>query len=127
MRFTFPKAEHLYLKNDVAELFESGTAFVSFPYRVVYKKVEKNSVPAKVMIISQKKKLKKAVLRVRLRRQIREAYRLNKAPLFEFLATKDYSLHIAFMFLESALAEQKVMHDKMTYTIKKLIHKLSAE
>lgn len=124
MRFTFPKAEHLCLKNDVAALFESGSAFVSFPYRVVIRKVDKDSVPVKVLIISQKKKLREAVWRVLLRRQIREAYRLNKAPLFEFLGTQPYSLHVAFMSVESKTLPQKFMHDKMAVTISKIINKL---
>lgn len=124
MRFTFPKAEHLCLKNDVAALFETGTAFVSFPYRVVVRKVEKDTVPAKILIISQKKKLKKAVWRVHLRRQIREAYRLNKVPLFEFLSEQNYSVHIAFMSVDSKLTDQKFMQEKMTLTIKKIINKL---
>ena len=54
---------------------------VVFPIRMVYMQAEMDDVPVEVMVSVSKRHFKRAVKRNRVKRQIREAYRKNKALL----------------------------------------------
>ena len=79
---TFPKAERLCSKKLISELFAKGSAFNLYPLRFVSLKAE-TPLPEfpQVLISVSKKYFKRAHDRNRLKRQIREAYRLNKHKL----------------------------------------------
>ena len=65
----------------------------AFPLRVVYVNKERaqGEVPVQILISVPKKRFKHAVDRNRVKRQVREAYRLHKQVLYE--ALKLYSLN----------------------------------
>ena len=80
--YTFPKAERLCSKKLIGQLFARGSAFNLYPLRFVVLKAETPLVAFPQVLISVSKKyFKHAVDRNRLKRQIREAYRLNKHQL----------------------------------------------
>ena len=64
-------------------MFEGGVSksFSIFPIRVVYMPVEQGEAPASILISVSKRRFKRAVKRNRVKRQIREAYRMNKHGL----------------------------------------------
>ena len=112
----FPKAEHLCLRNDIDNLFTAGAkALTAYPLRMVYREVKHREGPqVKVLLSVPKRKLRHAVDRNRAKRQLREAYRLNKTALLEALPQKQ-GLHLAFMWLsdkpvESAFVTKKVVN-----------------
>ena len=76
---SFPKAERLCSKKLISQLFAKGSAFNLYPLRFVFLKAE-TPLPEfpEVLISISKKYFKRAHDRNRLKRQIREAYRLNK-------------------------------------------------
>ena len=81
MDHRFPKAEHLCLQRDIDALFASGAhSVVGFPLRAVWHEVEwdGHGPRVKVLVSVSKRKFKHAVDRNRAKRQMREAYRLNK-------------------------------------------------
>lgn len=84
-RFTFPKEEHLCRKKLIDELFSKQSAsFGVYPLRIVWVKSEApTTAPPQVLISVSKRGFKRAVDRNRLKRLIREAYRLNKYRLLE--------------------------------------------
>ena len=79
---SFPKAERLCSKKLISELFAKGSAFNLYPLRFVFLKAEM-PLPEfpEVLISVSKKYFKRAHDRNRLKRQMREAYRLNKHKL----------------------------------------------
>ncbi len=60
--------------------------------------IEESESPIQFTVSVSKRKFKRAVDRNRVKRQIREAYRLNKAPLFEKLnqSQKKYAWMVIF-------------------------------
>ena len=84
-KYTFPKEEHLCRKKLIEELFsKQSSSFGVYPLRIVWiKAVAPISTPPQVLISVSKRTFKRAVDRNRLKRLIREAYRLNKYRLTE--------------------------------------------
>lgn len=80
--YSFPREERLRSKKLITELFSKGSSFNLYPLRFVYLKHPQPEATAPQILVSVSKKyFKKAVDRNRLKRQMREAYRLNKAKL----------------------------------------------
>jgi ribonuclease P protein component len=84
-RYTFPKEEHLCRKKLIEELFsKQGSSFGVYPLRIVWvASPAPTGAPPQVLISVSKRTFKRAVDRNRLKRLIREAYRLNKYRLVE--------------------------------------------
>ena len=92
-RQDFPKNERLKSKREIQELFSKGSSFFLYPYKVKFKPSEELVYPQTLVSVS-KKFFKKAVIRNRLKRQIKEAYRLSK-PNYEGLPISN----IAFIYV----------------------------
>ena len=83
--YTFCKAEHLCSRSRFERLLSSGFSFISYPLRVIVyvSEREEEEFPARMAISVSKKRFKRAVKRNRVKRLVREAYRLNKFRLYE--------------------------------------------
>ena len=84
-KYAFPKEEHLCRKKLIEELFsKQGSSFGVYPLRIVWIPAPAlTTAPPQVLISVSKRTFKRAVDRNRLKRLIREAYRLNKYRLTE--------------------------------------------
>jgi len=102
MQFTFPKAEHLTSRIEIDRLFARGSQGLTvYPVRAVYRCMEaaEEEISCKVLVSVSKRHFHHAVDRNRAKRQLREAYRLQKLPLIQRLAERHLKLHIAFLWL----------------------------
>ena len=84
-RFTLGAIERLKLRKQIETLFQQGEAFSVFPLRVVYKfteLAETEESPVRIGFSIPKKRIKKAVGRNKVRRVLKEAWRLNKHSLY---------------------------------------------
>lgn len=118
--FSLKKNERLRSKNDIDKLFTSGESFVIYPFRIVYKFSDSNfSSKASILISIPKKRFKRAVKRNLLRRQTREAYRLNKNSLLHNLPN-NRTLNIAFLYISNELNDYSVIEKKMKESLVRL-------
>lgn len=121
-KHTFRKSERIFKQKEIDVLFEKGTSFTVYPLRVVYVEQQPDSgAEAAVLIGVPKKRFKRAVHRNRVKRLIREAYRLNKQALLESLREKGKGLLIGFLFTGNGLPEWKPVEAAMEMALTALV------
>jgi ribonuclease P protein component len=83
MSFTFSKQEKLKSKKTIELLFQKGNSLVQYPIKLYYLPADKHQeVRAKTAVSVPKRNFKLAADRNRVKRLLREAYRLNKHLIF---------------------------------------------
>ena len=119
-RKTFKKSERIQSKKLIRELFEKGSSFFIYPFRVIYlPNPDKSQANNQVLISVPKKKIKKAVERNLIKRRIREAYRLNKSSLFA--NKKDKSpLLVGFIFVANEVLNYHEIESKLKLVLLRL-------
>ena len=113
IKYTFCKEERLCRKGGFEELLSSGYSFVSYPLRVVIR------FPARIAVSVSKRRFKRAVKRNRVKRLIRETYRLNKNILYSYIP-EDKTMDILFIYLHDEIFEYGKIEKAITGAIKKI-------
>ena len=113
-QFTLKKAERISFQKEIDRLFKEGGAFISYPLRIVYLEQKPFSgATVSILISVSKKRFKRAVKRNRMKRLIRETYRLNKASLIQHYREKESGLLIAFLFIGNELCHRNEIETAM--------------
>ena len=109
-------------------MFAGGSrSFSIFPLRVVWLPVEELDVQASILISVSKRRFKRAVKRNRIKRQIREAYRLNKQILLAPLTENNSRWAIAFIYLADELMNSALVEEKIKAALTRIVEKISTE
>ena len=125
-RYTFSKEERLCSKKLIERLFAGGNrSFPAFPLRVVYMPLsaDENPTDVSILISVPKKRFKHAVKRNLVKRQVREAYRLNKHILIDYLKAQEspQKMVLAFIWLDNKIHAT----NEVEYKVKKLLHHIA--
>ena len=128
---TFRKEERLCSRTLIEKLFhrEGSRSMAAFPLRLVYMKSPAGEDgPAAQMLVSVPKRcFKRAVKRNRVKRQVREAYRKNKATVYGGLEGRDgASLSMAFIWLDDKLWPSSDVDAKVANLMQRLSEKLKS-
>ena len=123
MNFSFPKKEKLKSKKLIDELFTDGKSVSAYPLRLVYlsKKFD-DDIKAKTGVSVSKRHFKTAVARNRIKRLLREVYRLNKSAFLNNIPTQ-YTFMILYVGKELPNYEQ--VDKSMNALFKKFFNKIS--
>ena len=125
MANTLRKPERLNRKKVIEKMFAGGArSFSVFPLRVVYLPVEELDAPVSILVSVSKRHFKRAVKRNRVKRQIREAYRMNKQELLNVLAGKQSRLAVAFIYLSDELVDLSVIGERMKTALARIVEKV---
>lgn len=84
--FSFRKDEILRKKKLIDRLFAEGSTFFIYPFKIFWLALPLETPnPAQILISVGKRTFKNAVDRNRVKRQIREVYRVHKHELYDHL------------------------------------------
>ncbi|SFC96673.1 ribonuclease P protein component [Algibacter pectinivorans] len=121
MNYTYGNKEKLKSKKLIDQLFTEGKSVSAYPLRLVYLGTTFNEdLIAKTGVSVSKRNFKTAVDRNRIKRLLREAYRLNKSIFFNNLTTQH-----AFMILY--IGKDKPTLDVVETKMKILFEKFSSK
>ena len=112
---TFGRAEKLKSRKAIDALFAQGRSVAHFPIRVKYVVLpltEENKT-VQVGFTVSKKHFKRAVHRNRIKRLLREAYRLQKAPLLQLLASQNKCAQLFFIYTDKQLPDYTTVSSAM--------------
>lgn len=116
------KVERLSLKRSIDPLFRSSHSFMAYPLRVVYliDKQERES-RGQILVSVSKRYHKRATDRNRIKRLIREAYRLSKVQWLQALQAQNLQGRIAFIYVSKEVLDYHQIDRAMNKALKKLI------
>lgn len=126
--YTLRKSERTCSKIAIDNLFKGGhsRSLSAFPIRVVYLVSDTpQQEQCQIMVSVPKKCFKRAVKRNRVKRQIREAYRLNKAIVTEQMKKHEGKyLAMAFIWLDAELHDTDEIKAKMINLLGRISERL---
>lgn len=126
--YTLRKSERICSKIAIDNLFKGGhsRSLSAFPIRVVYLVSDTpQQEQCQIMVSVPKKCFKRAVKRNRVKRQIREAYRLNKAIVTEQMKKHEGKyLAMAFIWLDAELHDTDEIKSKMINLLGRISERL---
>ena len=122
---TFRKEEKLCSQKLMGELFLSGNSLLCYPLRIVWKKFEvlPSEYPAQVGFSVPKRLFRRAVDRNRLKRLLRESYRLQKHLLYDVLNQSGTRIALMFVYI----ATEELPYSKVEPAVSKALQKISVQ
>ena len=125
MQVSYLKKEKLKSKKLIEQLFVEGQSVSVFPLRLVYISANfKDKVMLKTGVSVSKRNFKNAVDRNRIKRLLREAYRLNKSAYFNNITTQ-YAFMILYIGKKEPVFNE--LETKMKQLFKKFLNKVSEQ
>ncbi|MCH4552164.1 ribonuclease P protein component [Aestuariibaculum lutulentum] len=123
MKFTYNKNEKLKSKKLIGQLFSEGQSVSAYPLRLVYLPTTfETPINAQTGVSVSKRQFKTAVDRNRIKRLLREVYRLNKASYFNNISTQ-YAFMILYIGKDKPTLSQ--IENRMQHLFSKFLNKVS--
>ena len=136
-RCTLGKAERLCSFSLVDRLFQGGASrsLSAFPLRMGYMPADMPEgpsgalPPAQMMVSVPKRHFRHAVDRNRAKRQVREAYRLNKHLLYATVqqCMPRQQMLVAFIYLDSRHHTSEQIHARMANLLQRLAERIQRQ
>ncbi len=112
----FPKQERLSSKIDIEELFKSKNTFTQDKIKVYWNQNFSNTGNVSVLFSVPKKIVSLATKRNKIKRLLKESYRINK----KILKKTDKEIHIAFVYLSTEIPNFNTIKEKIKLILQRL-------
>ena len=124
--FTYDATEKLKSRKVLQALFATGKSFQVFPLKIFYMPVTEQAVTGiRAGVGVSARNFRKAVDRNRIKRLLREVYRLHKGDLQISLQEKNRQVAVFFLYLGKELPEYALLEEKMKNALHKLAKQLA--
>ena|ERR1700733_12608648 len=121
-RFTFHKSERLCSRKTIESIFNSGKIINVFPVRLLWTESSpEEKINLKIAIIVPKKNFKRAVDRNKIKRHIREAYRLNKHIRLTELNESGMKFSAIILFAGKNMLSWRELEAKIILTLQRFV------
>ena len=118
---TFSKEEKLKSRKMIENIFTNGFVVKSYPIRIQFAFHELSELPrCQVGVSVSKRNFKSAVDRNRIKRQLREAYRLNKGSIIAKLDLADKRLAMMIIYTSNEKLEFVDIEHKLLKAIESI-------
>jgi len=148
---TLKKGERLSNFHQKKLLFSQGKRFFLFPFGITYRVVapgigtpskqdpsntqsryitspsQEFVKPCKILVSAPKRVFKKAVMRNRVRRLVKEAYRKNKIPFHTFLEEKGLNCLVSVAYTTPVVLPLGELEEKMVGILQAICNKISTD
>jgi ribonuclease P protein component len=121
-RYFYKKQDKLKSRKAIDEVFSKGKNFSHYPLKVIWLPCNKQTVLQAAVGVSSRN-FKKAVDRNRIKRLLRESYRLQKNSLYDYLKEHNKSMSIFFLYVGKELPMYDLVFEKMGSAIKRLTNR----
>ena len=119
-RYFYRKQDKLKSRKAIAELFSNGKSFSNFPFKVIWLPENKSAILQTGIGVSSRY-FKKATDRNRIKRLMREAYRLQKVMLQQHLEKNQLHLSVFILYVGRELPDYDMVFEKTGVLLKRLI------
>jgi ribonuclease P protein component len=119
-RYTLGKTEKLKSAKTIEQLFKEGKSFSVAPFRVIYLFKEEQAGHLQTAFSVSKRHFKKATDRNRIKRLMREAWRLQKNELALKIAADGKHIAVFLIYTGNELPVYNLVFEKATVIIKRL-------
>lgn len=124
-RYLFKKEDKLKSRKSIDTLFSKGKNFSHYPFKFIW--LPHNNISSLQAGIGVSSRLfKKAVDRNRIKRLMREAWRLQKNPLQLYLAESEKHLSVFILYIGKEIPAYTQVYEKIGSGIQRL-HKIINE
>lgn len=119
--FTYPRKQKLKSRKVLGKLFQSGKSLNAFPLKLIYQ-THSPFVGETLMagVGASSRNFKKAVDRNRIKRLLRESFRLEQAILQKGLP-QDRQWQLFFIYTGKELPDGQLIQNKMQFLMQKLV------
>ena len=120
--YSYNKKEKLKSRKLLDQLFTKGKSVSAFPLKVFYGVLaDENAETVQAGVGVSARNFSKAVDRNRIKRLLREAYRLNKSVLHDALNADQKKVAVFFLFVGKEKPEFAALQETMPQVLQKLI------
>jgi len=117
---SFGKAEKLSSKRVIDALFAQGQSFKEYPFKVLFNEIGGQTNSTQVLISVPKRRFSKAVTRNRIKRLIRETYRVSKQSFIEKSRSEGKYFALAFVYIGKDIPKYGPLKDAMQNALQKI-------
>ena len=125
MDFSYPKKDKLKSKKLIEKLFKEGKNISNYPIKLVYLKAHlPQDIEIQAGVTVSKKNFKTAIKRNRIKRLLRESYRMNKHVVFN---NKEGSFAFMFLYIGKEMPQYHMVEESMKKILQKFIIQIGDE
>jgi len=130
--FTYKKTDKLKSRKQTQHLFSTGQAINVFPIRLIYTiepiSITDNAISSSLLqagVGAPSRTFRKAVQRNRVKRLLREAYRLEKPNFLSQAALDNKRVNLFFLYTDALVLTQVDIQGKLKEALSILVTKLN--